>query len=90
MARGPRFVPSLLLAALLVMNTAAADEAVAPPVLTDATFDALLAEVLPEADECAFEEIPWRASFWQAVTEANAADRPVLLWAMNGHPLACT
>ncbi|MGQ0614936.1 MAG: hypothetical protein ACT4PV_14470 [Planctomycetaceae bacterium] len=46
--------------------------------------------VLPSAEELAFTAIGWRASFWEAVVEAHKADRPILLWAMNGHPLACT
>ena len=25
-----------------------------------------------------------------AINEARETDRPILLWAMNGHPLACT
>lgn len=52
-----------------------------------AEWRALLA---PSASETAWRGIGWRASFWDAVQEANAADKPVLLWAMNGHPLGCT
>ena len=26
----------------------------------------------------------------EAVVQAHAQDMPILLWAMNGHPLACT
>ena len=46
--------------------------------------------VEPAESELAFTEIPWRPSFWSAVLEAEAQDKPVLLWAMNGHPLGCT
>jgi len=34
--------------------------------------------------------IPWRASLWEAVVEAQTREEPILLWTMNGHPLACT
>ena len=43
----------------------------------------------PAPEELAWADIPWRASFWSAVVEARASERPVLLWAMNGHPLGC-
>ncbi len=58
--------------------------------LADETYAALRAEVLPKPDESKWLEIPWRPTFWEAVVEAQAQDKPVLLWAMNGHPLACT
>jgi hypothetical protein len=48
------------------------------------------AAIEPTAEELRFTEIPWRASLWSAVAEAQAAELPVLLWAMNGHPLGCT
>lgn len=47
-------------------------------------------QVLPDASELAWRAVPWRASLAQAALEADAQDKPVLLWAMNGHPLGCT
>lgn len=44
----------------------------------------------PKAEECAFEAVGWRGTFWSGVIEAQKARKPILLWAMNGHPLACT
>ena len=64
--------------------------ALAPQDLTDATFEKWHAAVIPAKEELAWREIPWRPAFWDAVVEAQAADKPILLWAMNGHPLACT
>jgi hypothetical protein len=58
--------------------------------LNDDSFDRFRDTILPSAEERAFLDIPWRESFWSAVTEARDADRPILLWAMNGHPLGCT
>lgn len=46
--------------------------------------------VLPADDELAWLEIPWRPTLWSAMQEARSSGRPVLLWAMNGHPLGCT
>ncbi|MEK7466286.1 MAG: hypothetical protein AAB074_02625 [Planctomycetota bacterium] len=58
--------------------------------LTDETFAKIRDHVLPAPDELRWTAVDWRASFWDAVVEAQKADKPVLLWAMNGHPLACT
>jgi hypothetical protein len=46
--------------------------------------------ILPAPEELAFEDLDWRPALWTAALEANIRDRPILLWAMNGHPLACT
>jgi hypothetical protein len=46
--------------------------------------------VLPSAEERVWTEIPWRSTLWEAVRDAHAAERPVLLWAMNGHPQGST
>ena len=58
--------------------------------LTDRTFATLRARILPRPDELLWREIPWREALWPAIAEASAAGKPILLWAMNGHPLACT
>lgn len=58
--------------------------------LTADTWEKVHAAVIPAREELAWREIPWRPAFWDAVVEAHAADKPILLWAMNGHPLACT
>ena len=84
----PSVVLSLLLFACPPLVTSA--RAAEPTKLTDATFDALRAAILPSKGEERWREIPWRTSTWDAVVEAAAKEKPVLLWAMNGHPLACT
>jgi hypothetical protein len=58
--------------------------------LTDASFERWRDLIRPTPEETVSDGIPWRPEFWGAVKEANAAERPLLLWAMNGHPLACT
>lgn len=58
--------------------------------LTDESFEKLRTAIRPSAQELRWMEVPWRPTFWDAVREAQATDKPVLLWAMNGHPLACT
>ena len=34
--------------------------------------------------------VGFHTTLWEAVVEANLEDKPILLWAMNGHPMACT
>jgi hypothetical protein len=46
--------------------------------------------VRPTADELAYQSIPWIPSFAQGVQRASAEGKPLLFWAMNGHPLGCT
>jgi hypothetical protein len=68
--------------ALLTLNPQAA--------LNEQSFEKWRDYVRPSADEMRWQEIPWRTSFWSAVQEAQRLDKPILMWAMNGHPLACT
>jgi hypothetical protein len=61
-----------------------------PVALTQETLPHIRELILPKAAEEEFQQIPWRTSLWSAVVEANQKDKPILLWAMNGHPLGCT
>jgi len=60
-----------------------------PQELTWEKFDHWLEHVRPKPVENEWLGVPWRATLWDAVIEAKRRDRPILLWAMNGHPLAC-
>jgi hypothetical protein len=46
--------------------------------------------VLPDADELAWRAIPWLAELRAGLAAGAEQRKPVLLWAMNGHPLGCT
>lgn len=46
--------------------------------------------IRPKAVEQSYETVNWFATFWDAVVAAQKEEKPILLWAMNGHPLACT
>ena len=60
------------------------------PVLDDQSFEGSREYVrLQDKEEC-YLDIPWRESFYIAINEARKIDRPILLWAMNGHPLGFT
>ncbi len=82
--RNPLRRVRLALAAAILALPALAQEP------TEGNLDKLRGFVLPKESECRWEGIPWKPTFWEAVVEANAKDRPILLWAMNGHPLGCT
>ncbi|MDA7980779.1 MAG: hypothetical protein MPJ50_18645 [Pirellulales bacterium] len=46
--------------------------------------------IQPDLSELAWEDIPWLTTFKDGIAAADAADKPLLLWTMNGHPLGCT
>ena len=46
--------------------------------------------VLPTKEEQRWRKVGWHATLWDAVIEAQRDKKPILLWAMNGHALACT
>ena len=77
--------PAIALAAALTQMGGARSQE-----LTDATYAKWRDYLLPSPKDLAYKSIPWRASFWDAVIDAQAQDKPILLWTMNGHPLGCT
>ena len=46
--------------------------------------------ILPRESELNWLRIPWLTTFADGILAANEADKPLLLWVMNGHPLGCT
>ena len=78
-----------ILAVVIGQSVFAADEFLEKE-LTNANYVKWRDHVLPKNWELSYRKIPWRTSFWDAVIEAQARDKPILLWAMNGHPLCNT
>lgn len=78
-------LPLWIAACLIVQEPEAAQEP-----LSWKTYTAVQEHVLPAADELGWLEVNWRPVLWDAVAEAREADKPLLIWAMNGHPLGCT
>lgn len=72
------------------MTSAAVSDAPVSPTLDEESFAELRDFICPTPEEVRWQQVDWRTVFWDAVQEAQATDRPILLWAMNGHPLACT
>jgi hypothetical protein len=72
-----------------VVISAASGSSIAAEELTDARFHELLAEIQPAADE-PWRTIPWKTDLLDAQRTAAAENRPIFIWAMDGHPLGCT
>ncbi len=60
------------------------------PKLNTKNWRATLEAVIPTKKELAWLDIGWKPTLWDAVIEAHKQKKPILLWAMNGHALACT
>jgi hypothetical protein len=60
------------------------------PELSAQNYADLKTYLLPAPSDLAWEAVDWRPTFREAVVEAQKMGKPVLLWAMNGHPLALT
>ena len=73
---------------LLVVGLAAAEAGAQD--LTAETCAQVREAVLPSESDEQWRTIPWHDTLGGAVLEADEQERPVLLWAMNGHPLGCT
>jgi hypothetical protein len=59
------------------------------PALTADTYAKLKARIATTPDEGAWRDVGWLPTFGEAVVEARRTRKPIFLWAMNGHPLAC-
>ena len=58
--------------------------------LTEANYATLHELVHPTAAELAWKKIPWIPTVWDGIVEGQTSDKPILMWILNGHPLACT
>lgn len=54
------------------------------------TMKSTLRFIRPRAEELTWQSIPWQTSIPEAVRIAREERKPVLLWTMNGNPLALT
>jgi hypothetical protein len=73
-----------MLAAILALTVLGAD-----PDLSTAEFQRLHAESQTAAD-APWRTIPWQVSLWEARQQAARQQKPIFIWAMDGHPLGCT
>ena len=87
--------PRPLLTALALLSALAVPVSVAvaqsaPDKPDEKTFKKLSEFIQPDATESGWEKIGWRTDLEKAVEEAKELGRPILLWAMNGHPCGHT
>jgi len=75
---------------VLALAVAGAQPTLQPTELNDKTFAKWRDFIRPKTEELCFETVDWLPTFWEGVIEGQEHDKPILLWAMNGHPLACT
>ncbi len=57
--------------------------------LTDEEFRRLHRELQPSPNE-PWLTIPWKISLLDAQQAAARENKPIFIWAMDGHPLGCT
>ena len=57
--------------------------------LDEESFRRLHAELQPSADE-PWRTIPWKIDLLDAQKTAASEQKPIFIWAMDGHPLGCT
>ncbi|MFT4512196.1 MAG: hypothetical protein ACI89X_001300 [Planctomycetota bacterium] len=80
------FFPGVSL--LLVAGLSAQAKLPSPP-LDQARFTDLQALLTP-AEDATWRRIPWRIELLAAQREAAKQNKPLFVWAMDGHPLGCT
>lgn len=51
-------------------------------------FEKLHSELRPPTEE-AWRSIPWKTSLLDAQAAAAKEQKPIFIWAMDGHPLGC-
>lgn len=56
------------------------------PKITEANLDKWLKFIEPTSDELGWRSLRWHSHLSDAAQEARDLNRPILLWAMNGHP----
>ncbi|MFK8112554.1 MAG: hypothetical protein AB8B91_10140 [Rubripirellula sp.] len=74
---------TLMLTVLSCTALCGADE------LTDKKFTDLMQALKPDASE-AWRTIPWGIGLLDAQEQAAQQQKPIFIWAMDGHPLGCT
>ena len=57
--------------------------------LTEGEFRRLHALLRPDPDE-PWRRVPWKISLLDAQKAAAKQQKPIFIWAMDGHPLGCT
>lgn len=56
--------------------------------LDEKEFQRLHAELEPQDED--WKSIPWQTNLLEAQKLAAESQKPIFIWAMDGHPLGCT
>ena len=75
---------------LLVSSVGGAYAAPGIPDVDGKGYRELIETIKPAEKELKWLEIEWGADLWAARERAAAEGKPIFLWEMDGHPLACT
>ena len=75
---------------ILTFTTFACKEQYSTFQLNQSNYEIWRSYIEPKATDLAWAQIPWRSSFQEGLAESYREQKPMLLWAMNGHPLGCT
>jgi hypothetical protein len=57
--------------------------------LTPESFERWAEYIRPDETEACWNDVHWRQSFREGVKDSQIEGKPILLWAMNGHPMGC-
>lgn len=60
------------------------------PALTAETYAHWKGVLGVQPEDLVWERIDWVPSYREGLVAAAEAQKPILLWVMNGHPLGCT
>ncbi len=85
-----RILGKLLLAAAVASGASCASPVASGPAFEGHDLRVWSDYLVADQAESAWREIPWIPTLAEGVRAATEADRPMLLWMMNGHPLGCT
>ncbi|MEE9311103.1 MAG: hypothetical protein V3V10_01700 [Planctomycetota bacterium] len=77
----------ILIGVLLLLPLAATFNA---EELTTKSYKKVRDSILPTETEKEWRKIEWQPTFWDGVIKAQKDDKPIMLYAMNGHPFGCT
>ena len=84
-----RFLPAVLVM-LIAIPAHAQQKITRKTKLTEESFERIRKALLEKPGAERWQEIPWRPDLNVAIEEARDADKPILLWMMNGHPCGMT
>lgn len=74
-----------LIASLLVLAGAAAAQS-PPAALTPDTYATIRRHVDLRPGDLAFQQVPWKSTYFEALVEAQRTEKPIFVWFFFGDP----